>query len=89
MSIPPEVTDIITRKKSQYGRYIDTKQWDKFDQVALPDAGLSFFDSDGSILKAGNTAFAFSSSKVFTDFFKKFSSQMRRRFIYSGLERCK
>ena len=82
MSIPPEVTEIITRKKSQYGRYIDTKQWDKFDQVALPDAELSFFDSDGSILKAGNTAFAFPSSKAFTDFFNKFFSNAQTLHMF-------
>jgi hypothetical protein len=72
MSVPVEIAEIIFRKKSQYGRYIDTKQWDKFDQVALPDAEFIFFDTDGSILKAGNTSFAFPSSTAFTRFFSKF-----------------
>jgi hypothetical protein len=72
MSVPVEIAEIIFRKKSQYGRYIDTKQWDKFDQVALPDAEFIFFDTDGSILKAGDTSFAFPSSTAFTGFFSKF-----------------
>jgi hypothetical protein len=72
MSIPVEIAEVIIRKKSQYGRYIDTKQWDKFDRVALPDAEFSFYDTDGSILKAGNTSFAFPSSAAFTVFFSKF-----------------
>ncbi|KAL2857042.1 hypothetical protein BJX68DRAFT_229981 [Aspergillus pseudodeflectus] len=70
--VPPEIAEIVTRKKAQYGRYIDTKQWDKFDQVALPDAKLSFYDADGSVLKAGNTSFQFQSSAAFTTFFRKF-----------------
>lgn len=72
MSIPVEIAEVIIRKKAQYGRYIDTKQWDKFDQVALPDAEFNFYDTDGSILKAGNTLFAFPTPTAFTDFFSKF-----------------
>jgi hypothetical protein len=71
MAVPPEVAAIISRKKAQYGRYIDTKQWDKFHQIALPDAELSFLDSDGSVLKVGRTPLAFSSTKSFTTFFAK------------------
>lgn len=72
MSVPAEIAEVIIRKKSRYGRYIDTKQWDKFDQVALPNAEFSFYDTDGSILKAGNTPFVFLSPAAFTDFFSKF-----------------
>jgi hypothetical protein len=38
----------------------------------LPDAEFIFFDTDGSIIKAGNTSFAFLSSTAFTGFFSKF-----------------
>ena len=72
MLVSFQVAETISRKKSQYGRYIDTKQWDKFDQVALPDAELAFFDSDGSILMVGKSALAFSSSEAFTKFFSNF-----------------
>lgn len=72
MPVPLEVAETICRKKSQYGRYIDTKQWNNFGQVALPEAEFNFFDSDGSILMAGRTALAFSSSKAFTEFFSSF-----------------
>lgn len=82
MSIPVEVAEIIIRKKSQYGRYIDTKQWDKFDQVALPDAEFIFLDTDGSILKAGKTSFAFRSSKAFTSFFSKFFARAQTLHMF-------
>lgn len=72
MSVPLEVQAAISRKKAQYGRFIDTKQWDKFHQVALPDAQLGFFDPDGSVLKVGGTPLAFSSAGSFTTFFAKF-----------------
>lgn len=72
MSIPLEIAEIITRKKSQYGRYIDTKQWDKFDQVALPDAEFSFYNTGRSILKAGHTPFVFLSPGALTEIFSKF-----------------
>lgn len=72
MSVPFDVWQVISRKKAQYGRFIDTKQWDKFGTVALPDAELAFFDSEGSVLKVGKTALAFSSAESFTTFFAKF-----------------
>ena len=72
MPVSAEITDRISQKKSQYGRYVDTKQWNKFDKIVLPNAEFGFFDSDGSVLKAGKTALIFSSSKGFTGFFSKF-----------------
>ncbi|KAJ5775769.1 uncharacterized protein N7511_000780 [Penicillium nucicola] len=82
MSTPVEITEIICRKKSQYGRYINTKQWDKSDQVALPDAELMFFDTDGSLLKTGNTSFAFPSSTAFTEFFTNFFANAQMLHIF-------
>ncbi|KAL2865211.1 uncharacterized protein BJX67DRAFT_359010 [Aspergillus lucknowensis] len=70
--VPLDIAEVIVRKKSQYGRYIDTKQWDRFEDVALRDATLSFHDVDGSILKSGGTSFHFPTATTFTNFFRKF-----------------
>ncbi|RSL95729.1 hypothetical protein CEP52_011903 [Fusarium oligoseptatum] len=52
--VTPEVALAITRQKARYGRYADTKQWDKFAQdIALPDARFSFYDTEGKLLVAG------------------------------------
>ncbi|GAD93728.1 hypothetical protein NECHADRAFT_102143 [Paecilomyces variotii No. 5] len=72
MTVPFEISQKIHQKKAQYGRYIDTKQWDKFDQVALPDADLTFLDTNGSLLSIGNKALAFQTPKQFTNFFRRF-----------------
>lgn len=71
MPVSPETAEIITRKKSQYGRCIDTKQWKSIDQVALPDAELTFLDIDGSDLKIGPTPLHFVSCKSFGEFCRK------------------
>jgi hypothetical protein len=72
MSVEYEVAEIIRRKKSQYVRLIDTKQWDEFREVALPNAELSFHDTDGSLMMVGRTGMAFTSIGAFTAYFSKF-----------------
>ncbi|KAL1885811.1 hypothetical protein Plec18167_001306 [Paecilomyces lecythidis] len=72
MTVPFEISQKIHQKKAQYGRYIDTKQWDEFDQIALPDAELIFLDTNGSVLTVGKTALTFSTPKQFTTFFRRF-----------------
>jgi hypothetical protein len=91
MPVPIEIAETIFRKKSKYGRYIDTKQWNKFGEVALPNAELSFFGSDGSVLVAGKTALVFSSSQAFTTFFGKFfaNAQTLHMFGPGELEQIK
>lgn len=69
--VSPEVAEILTRKKSTYCRYLDTKQWHNFDQMVLPDCDFTFYDTDGSILKVGRTPIQFNSSKKFTSFFEE------------------
>jgi hypothetical protein len=71
MPVSPGIAGIVTRKKSQNGRYIDTKQWKSLDQVALPDAELTFLDIDGSVLKIGPTPLHFVSCKSFAEFCRK------------------
>ncbi|KAK5994270.1 hypothetical protein PT974_04742 [Cladobotryum mycophilum] len=75
MSVEAKVANIIRRKKAQYVRYIDTKQWSKFEELALADAELSFHNSDGSVMTLSGTAFQFSSVKSFTAYFSKFFAQ--------------
>ncbi|KAF2183155.1 hypothetical protein K469DRAFT_635649 [Zopfia rhizophila CBS 207.26] len=72
MPVPFDVAEIISRKKAQYGRCIDTKQWHNFNQVALSDTEFNFLDPDGSIIMAGKTRLTFPSSKAFTEFFGRF-----------------
>lgn len=82
MDVSPTVTAIITKKKSMYGRYIDTKEWDKFGQVALPDAQLNFYGTNGSLLMVGKTALPFPSAKSFTAFFKKFFAKAQTLHMF-------
>ena len=72
MAVAPDVVLAITRKKCLYGRLIDTKQWDKFSQVALPSCQFRMTAPDGSLIKVGNRTLAFDSSADFVDFFKGF-----------------
>ncbi|KAH7115663.1 hypothetical protein EDB81DRAFT_669126 [Dactylonectria macrodidyma] len=82
MEVPSGVAATISGKKAMYGRYIDTKEWDKFGQVALPDAQLNFYDSDGSLLMVGQTALAFDSAEAFTTFFKKFFAKAQTLHMF-------
>ncbi|RTE85003.1 hypothetical protein BHE90_000387 [Fusarium euwallaceae] len=76
--VTPEVALAITRQKARYGRYADTKQWDKFAQdIALPDARFSFYDTEGKLLVAGPQSLAFDSVKGCAAFFGKFFSQFQ------------
>ncbi|KAJ0113809.1 hypothetical protein J7T55_010053 [Diaporthe amygdali] len=71
MSVSCGTTEIISRKKALYGRFIDTKQWDKLSSIALPDAELRFFEPDGSLTHVGRTPLAFTSSEECASFFHK------------------
>jgi hypothetical protein len=73
MPVSIEAAEAIRHKKAQYGRFIDTKQWDELERiVALPDAELSFFNPDGSVLTVAKTPFIFPTIGSFTKFFKRF-----------------
>jgi hypothetical protein len=72
MLLDIEIAEIIRHKKSQYVRYIDTKQWSKFELVALPDAELSFYNPDGSIMTLGRKHLLFISIRAFAEYFGKF-----------------
>lgn len=83
MEVSPDIAAIITKKKAMYGRYIDTKQWDKLGQVMLPDAKLSFKDTDGSPLIVGKTCLVFPSAASFAAFFKRFFAKAQTLHMFS------
>jgi hypothetical protein len=77
MQVKPEVAETIRGKKAQYCRYIDTKQWDKFETLGLPDSTFAFFNPDGSPMTVGRTALTFPSPKAFTTNLKKNFADVR------------
>ncbi|KAH8665560.1 hypothetical protein BGZ61DRAFT_461878 [Ilyonectria robusta] len=75
--VSPEVAQAISRQKSRYGRYADTKQWDKFEhEIALPDAHYTFYGTDGELLTVGNKALAFETPKAVSAYFSKFFAEL-------------
>jgi hypothetical protein len=43
MNVPsPEAAEIVRRKKSMYGLFADTKQWSRFEEIALPNVQMAF-----------------------------------------------
>ncbi|KIW70765.1 hypothetical protein PV04_03006 [Phialophora macrospora] len=77
MRVKPEVAEAIRRRKGQYCRYLDTKQWDKFETLGLPDSTFAFFNPDGSPMTVGKTALTFPSPKAFTTNLKKTFASVR------------
>jgi hypothetical protein len=67
MQMSFETAETIRRKKAQYCRYLDTKQWDSLEALAFPDAEMIFLDASGLVQAAGKRKFAFSSPKAFVD----------------------
>lgn len=58
-TVSHETAEIIRRKKTQYCRFADTSQWELFDQIALPEATLRFYDN-GELINQGGTDWSFS-----------------------------
>ncbi|KAL8372323.1 hypothetical protein RB595_001898 [Gaeumannomyces hyphopodioides] len=73
MSIPPhDVVQRVTNRKAQYARFADTKQWDKFAELGLPDATYSYQDDSGSVLALQGKRAAFDNPKSCAAFFGAF-----------------
>lgn len=73
MSIPPhDVVQRVTNRKAQYARFADTKQWDKFAEVGLPDARYSYQDSSGNVVALRGKPAAFDNPKSCAAFFRDF-----------------
>ena len=62
----------IADKKSQYGRYLDTKQWDKFRLIARPDAQFHFEDANEEVLVRNGKSLRFDRRDAFVEYFGKF-----------------
>jgi hypothetical protein len=80
MIVPYEVAETIRRKKAQYCRFIDTKQWDSFRALALPDATYIFFDL------SGNTLHRFDSPRALIDMTAPFLEGARTSHRVSNSE---
>jgi len=74
MAVSREAAEIIHRKKAQYCRYADTKQWNLFDTIALPDATFEYRNEGGAVISFGGVDCSFSSRDALiaymTDSFK-------------------
>ncbi|KAK9424956.1 hypothetical protein SUNI508_13277 [Seiridium unicorne] len=80
MALPsPEIIAVITRKKARYARYLDTKQWEKYEgDVSLPDTHFRYLDVAGEPLQLGTTtSCVFDSTKSFAAFFSKFFANLQ------------
>ncbi|KAL2016753.1 hypothetical protein VTK56DRAFT_3101 [Thermocarpiscus australiensis] len=71
---PPDVAERIRSKKAQYTRLADTKQWDKFDAIFVPDATFTFVDADGKVIVTPDeaaTPYQWHSLESWAAFFEK------------------
>lgn len=57
----PSVASTIRHKKLLYGRYVDTKQFSRMHELALPSARFAFLNSDGTPITVGRKAQVFES----------------------------
>jgi hypothetical protein len=60
-----EIAEEIREQKARYCRYLDTKQWDMLEELALSNARLTFLDVKGDVLRIGGTTFDFASPREF------------------------
>ncbi|GAM83042.1 hypothetical protein ANO11243_010280 [Dothideomycetidae sp. 11243] len=66
MDVPLDVAAAITAKKAMYGRFLDTKQWDKLQElVVLPDCEFLFLDQQKKPMLAGSKPLIYSNSAEF------------------------
>lgn len=72
MPVAYEVAESIILRKSQYCRYIDTKQWDLLDALFAPHPRLTYYDTHGLVAMgryrggAAPVPLAFNSAMEFT-----------------------
>ncbi len=71
-NIPFETFLEITKKKAQYGRYIDTKKWDQLRLLAMPNARFRFNNADNTLITRNGQAMDFQSLTSFVDWFSQF-----------------
>jgi hypothetical protein len=90
MQMSFETAETIRRKKAQYCRYLDTKQWDSLEALAFPNAEMIFLDASGLVQTAGKRKFTFSTPKAFVDatrvLFKNAQTLLRKRYTRRDME---
>ena len=85
-TIPFEIYQEITAKKAQYGRFLDTKQWRAFQQIALPGARFRFQNPDGTIISRDGNDLDFNSLAAFVDYFSKLFSKAQTLHMFGPPE---
>lgn len=71
MALSPEAAEIIRRKKAQYCRFADTRQFHLFEKIALPNTTFKFVGPDGSLIVEGGVEYYWDNLAGFSDFFSK------------------
>jgi hypothetical protein len=81
--VSPEVALAITSQKARYGRYIDTKQWDKWEEEVMhPRATCVFIDMNGKVVRSGKKVLAFSRAADMRSFFEPFFSDKQSMHMF-------
>ncbi|KAI8623696.1 hypothetical protein F5Y19DRAFT_351132 [Xylariaceae sp. FL1651] len=72
MGCPADIAIAISSKKARYGRYLDTKQWDKFaSEVLLPDCKWRMCNQQGELLVNNGVTLAWDSTADYIAYFSK------------------
>ena len=80
--VPHEAYLEISRKKGQYGRFLDTKQCDGFQRTAKSDARFDFYDSKNGIITRDGKPYDFSLLAAFTDCSSAFFGKARTLHMF-------
>lgn len=92
MAVSYVVAESIISRKSQYCRYIDTKQWDLLEAVFAPRPRLTYYATDGSVAMgryrggAAPVPLAFDSAKGFAALMAKVLDGARTSHRFSNPE---
>jgi hypothetical protein len=71
MMISSDTAEIIRRKKSQYCRFADSNQWERFKDISLPDATFVFVDPTDTVINTNGVDYQFASRESFVAFFSQ------------------
>jgi hypothetical protein len=77
-----EAYQAIVKKKAQYGRFVDTKQWDQMQAIALPSARFKFQHPDGTVISRDGKDLDFDSCSSFVDYFCQFFSNAQTLHMF-------
>ncbi|KAG2413565.1 hypothetical protein HFD88_002754 [Aspergillus terreus] len=69
--ISSDTAEIIRRKKSQYCRFADSNQWERFKDISLPDATFVFVDPTDTVINTNGVDYQFASRETFLAFFSQ------------------